>query len=121
MYPLLDTSFWDVIIWLIAAFFWVMALWIFIALFADIFRRRDIGGFGKAGWILLLFVLPFLGALIYIIARPKPTESEIRAMMAPHGGGPVMSTDDIAQAYELLKQGALTQEEFDEIKARVIA
>lgn len=117
---LLDTSFWDVIWWIIEAFFLILAIWIFIALFADIFRRRDLNGFGKAGWIFLLFILPLLGALIYIIARPKPTQSEIEAMMAPHGGGPVMNTDDIAQAYAMLQQGALTQQEYDEIKARVI-
>ena len=57
-------------------FFWVMAIWIFISLFADIFRRNDLSGWAKGGWILLLFVLPFLGALIYIIARPKMTEQD---------------------------------------------
>jgi hypothetical protein len=48
----------------------VMAIWIFIAVFADIFRRNDLSGGAKAGWILLIFVLPFLGALIYVVARP---------------------------------------------------
>ena len=52
-------------------FFWMMAIWIFISLFADIFRRNSIGGSAKAGWIFLLFVLPFLGALIYMIARAE--------------------------------------------------
>ena len=57
-------------------FFWFMAIWIFIQIFADIFHRRDLSGAGKAGWIILLFVLPFLGALIYLIARPKMTEQD---------------------------------------------
>ena len=52
-------------------FFWFMAIWIFITVFADIFRRHDIGGGAKAGWILLIFIVPFFGALIYIAMRPS--------------------------------------------------
>jgi hypothetical protein len=52
-------------------FFWFMAIWIFITVFADIFRRRDIGGGAKVGWILLIFIVPFFGALIYIAMRPS--------------------------------------------------
>jgi hypothetical protein len=52
-------------------FFWFMAIWIFITVFADIFRRRDISGGAKAGWILLIFIVPFFGALIYIAMRPS--------------------------------------------------
>ena len=57
-------------------FFWFMAIWIFITVFADIFRRRDIGGGAKAGWILLIFILPFFGALIYIAMRPTVVVGE---------------------------------------------
>jgi hypothetical protein len=117
-----DFSFWEIIWYMVIMFFWVMAIWIFIGLFADIFRRRDIGGWGKAGWVALLFIVPFLGALIYIIARPKPTDEEIRQMQASYHGGatPATSTDDIAKAHELLKQGALTQAEYDQVKARAL-
>jgi uncharacterized membrane protein len=61
---------------MLAFFFWFMAIWIFIQIFADIFRRRDLSGAGKAGWILVLFVLPLLGALIYLIARPMMPEQD---------------------------------------------
>jgi phospholipase D-like protein len=61
---------------MLAFFFWFMAIWIFIQIFADIFHRRDLSGAGKAGWILVLFVLPLLGALIYLIARPTMTEQD---------------------------------------------
>jgi hypothetical protein len=61
---------------MLAFFFWFMAIWIFIQIFADIFRRRDLSGAGKAGWILVLFVLPLLGGLIYLIARPTMTEQD---------------------------------------------
>ena len=58
---------------LIVFFFWFMAIWIFITIFADIFRRQDLSGAAKAGWIFLIFILPFFGALIYVIARPQMT------------------------------------------------
>ena len=61
---------------MVVFFFWFMAIWIFIQIFADIFHRRDLSGAAKAGWIVLIFVLPFLGALIYMIARPKMTEQD---------------------------------------------
>ena len=118
-----NTTFWDVVEWIIIAMFWILAIWVFIAIFGDIFRRHDLSGWGKAGWIALIFILPFLGALIYIIARPKPTEAEIRQMQSAYAmaAGPHVGTQDIAQAHELLKQGALTQAEYDEIKARALA
>ena len=82
-------------------FFWYMfifylffmVIWMFIQVFADIFRRENLSGWGKAGWIILIFVLPFLGILIYMIARPKNTEqdqrmmAEAQATQARLGGG----------------------------------
>ena len=58
-----------------AFFFWCMAIWIFITVFADIFRRDDIGGGAKALWILLIVVVPFFGALVYLIVRPRVTRA----------------------------------------------
>ena len=52
-------------------FFWFMLIWMFIMVFADIFRRQDLSGGAKAGWVLLIFILPFFGILIYLIARPS--------------------------------------------------
>ncbi len=67
---LADFSFGDFLLGMIALFFLVMFFWVFIMVFADIFRRQDISGWGKAGWVLLIVVLPFIGCLIYLIARP---------------------------------------------------
>jgi len=65
------------VLWaMIAFFFMFMLIWMFIAVFADIFRRDDIGGGSKAGWIILIFFIPLLGILIYMIARPKTTERD---------------------------------------------
>jgi hypothetical protein len=72
------------VLWtMIIFFFWTMAIWIFISLFADIFRRNDIGGWAKAGWVLLLFALPLLGALIYIGSRPKMIAADGEMMQRP--------------------------------------
>ena len=130
MTPLLlnDITFWNVVEWIIVMFFWMMAIWVFIAVFADIFHRRNLSGWGKAAWIFVIFIVPFLGALIYMIARPKPSEEEIheaklqQMQMSAYSSasGPITTTDDIAKAHALLQQGALTQAEFDQIKARAL-
>jgi hypothetical protein len=56
---------------LFAFFFWCMAIFIFIVVFADIIRRKDLSGWGKGGWILLLVIVPLFGALIYLIVSPS--------------------------------------------------
>ena len=56
-------------------YFWVIFIWMFIRVFADIFRRSDIHGGAKAGWVLLIVILPFIGILIYLVARPRGAEA----------------------------------------------
>ena len=73
---LADWNLGDALWAMLVFFFWFMAIWIFITIFADIFRRNDLSGGAKAGWILLIFIVPFIGALIYMIARPKMTEQD---------------------------------------------
>jgi len=68
-------TFWDVIFSMVAFFFWFMLIWIFISIFADLFRRHDLSGVAKAGWLVLIVILPFIGALIYISMRPSDTFS----------------------------------------------
>ena len=114
-------------------FFWYMfviylffmVIWMFIRVFADIFQRENLTGWGKAGWIFLIVVLPFLGILIYMIVRPKNTEQDQRMMaeaeaaQARFTGG--SAVDDIAKAQELLDKGSISQAEFDSIKAKALA
>ena len=78
----------DFLIWSIEVFFLFLAIWVFIAIFSDIFRRTDIHGGAKAGWIFLIFILPFLGCLIYIIARPKVTPGDVQMMAQSRRGQP---------------------------------
>jgi hypothetical protein len=120
---LLTWQFGEVLVYGFFIFIWMMVIWMFIAVFADIFRRRDHSGFAKAGWIFLIFVLPLLGILIYMIARPKDAtaeqDAEIRAAQRRAAG--YSATEEIAQAQQLLQSGAITQEEFNQIKARAMA
>ncbi len=111
--------------WMFMFYLFFMVIWMFIQVFADIFRRENLSGWGKAGWILLIFVLPFLGILIYMIARPKNTEQDQRMMAEAQatqarlvGGSAV---DDIAKAQALLDKGSITQAEFDAIKTKALA
>jgi uncharacterized membrane protein len=117
-------TFWDVVFSMIVFFFWFMFIWIFIALFGDIFRRDDLSGGAKAGWIFLLVILPFLGALIYMIVRPKVTASDIeqitRAEAAYTAAAKVTPADQIAKLQELRAAGAISEEEFQALKQKAI-
>ena len=118
----MDWSFGDVLWTMIAFFFWFMFIWMFIGVFSDIFRRRDLSGWGKAGWIFLVCILPFLGILLYMIARPKMTDEDI-ALMTGYGGGArgASTADEIAKLAELHSGGALTDDEYARLKAKAIA
>lgn len=105
-------------------FFWTMAIWVFISLFADILRRNDLSGLAKAGWLLVLFVLPFLGALVYMIARPKMTEQDkerLEKLQEAHrrvaGYSPA---EEIEKLTALRDSGAITAEEFGEMKRKAM-
>ena len=106
------------LIWtMIVFFFWMMAIWMFIAIFADIFRRNAMSGWAKFGWILLIFWIPFIGILIYIIARPKMTEQDKEMMMKAQEAQRRMqgysAADEIAKLQQLKDSGAITAEEFE--------
>jgi hypothetical protein len=125
-YPLLNI-FWTMIIF----FSWVIWVSIVIRVIADVFRRRDSSGLAKAGWVVLVIVLPFLGVLIYMItngtrmaedqvAQAESARSEfddyVKSVAAP--GGPAA---EIQRAKGLLDSGAITAAEFGTIKAKALA
>jgi uncharacterized membrane protein len=118
-------TFWDAIWTLIAFFIWIMAIWIFIAIFGDIFRRNDLTGGWKAIWILLLILLPFLGALIYIISRPKVTAQDVqlmaRADAASKAAAAVSPADELVKLQQLKDAGTITAEEFEVLKQKTLA
>ena len=110
----------DVLWAMLVFFFWFMLIWMFIAVFVDLFRRRDLSGWGKAGWMLLLVVLPLIGLLAYVIARPRPTEEELRragVAFPTQGGGP-SAADELTKLVALRDAGEITPEEFATLKRR---
>jgi hypothetical protein len=120
-----DWSFGDLLWGMLVFFFWFMAIWVFISVFADIFRRNDLSGWAKAGWILLIFVVPFLGALIYLIARPKMTEQDreiatkLQEQQRRMEG--YSAADEIAKLTKLRDSGEITPEQYEELKKRAMA
>ena len=114
----------DVLWSMLVFFFWFMAIWIFIALFSDIFRRRDLSGGAKAGWILLLFVLPFIGALIYMVVRPKMTEQDKeeleRVAEARRRVEGYSAADEIEKLSTLRDEGKISAEEYEDLKRKAM-
>ena len=105
-------------------FFWVMYIWMFIAVFGDIFRRDDLSGWLKAGWIFLIFVIPLLGILLYLITRPKMTAQDEQMMEAmqerERRATGYSAAGEIEKAKKLLDTGAITAEEFDAMKKKAM-
>jgi hypothetical protein len=117
-------SFGDFIWGMFIFFFWVMYIWMFIAIFGDIFRRDDLSGWVKAGWIFLIFFLPLLGILLYLIVRPKMTEQDKAMMEAAQERERRMTgysaSEEIEKAKKLLDSGAITAEEYDSMKKKAM-
>jgi Short C-terminal domain/Phospholipase_D-nuclease N-terminal len=125
-YPFLDI-FWTMLIF----FCWVIWIWMVITVFIDVFRRDDISGWGKAGWSVLIIVLPFLGVFIYLItqgsgmaerkaadmrAGQAAVDERIRSVASTGG-----TADEIAKAKELLDSGAIDQAEFEQLKRKALS
>ena len=106
-------------------FFWFMFIWIFIAIFADIFRRNDISGGTKAIWIIVLVILPFLGALIYMVMRPKVTAQDVQMMAQAEAANKavagVSTADELSKLKQLKDAGAISDAEYESLKAKVIS
>ena len=125
-YPFLD------VMWSMFIFFaWVIWIWFLITILADVFRRHDLSGWGKAGWTVFLIFLPFLGALFYLIsqggamaersamqqqASEAHAQDYIRSVAA--SGNPA---EEIARGKQLLDSGAITAAEFEALKQKALA
>jgi hypothetical protein len=122
---LADTTFLDVFWYSILFFFWIMAIWIFIALISDVIRRDDLSGGGKAGWIVFMIILPFIGCLTYIIVRPKVTAQDVRlatqAEAAQRAVAGVSTADELAKLNELRSQGVINDTEYEDLKKKALA
>lgn len=120
-----NLTFWDIVWSMVVFFFWFMLIWIFIAIFADIFRRNDLSGGAKAIWLIALVFLPFLGALIYMVMRPKMTAQDVQmatqAEAAQQAAASVSTADQLAKLQQLKDAGTISDAEFEELKKKVMA
>jgi hypothetical protein len=125
-----DYPFLDVLWTMLVIFAWVIWFWLLITVFADVFRRKDTSGFSKVLWIIFVIVLPFLGVFIYLIvnhdgmadrnaqqmqAQRAQMDDYVRSV-ASSGG----AAAEIEKAKGLLDSGAITQAEYDAIKAKAL-
>jgi len=108
----------------LVVFFWVAVIWMFIAIFADILRR-DMSGWAKAGWIVLIVLLPFLGMLIYVItvSATGRRDAEISAWGPERGNGSAgrQDADAIATAARLYDDGKITADEYQHLKRQALS
>jgi Short C-terminal domain/Phospholipase_D-nuclease N-terminal len=120
--------FWSML-WFFLFFIWI---WLLIMVFSDIFRDHSLSGGAKALWIIFIILLPYLGVLVYLIARGKSMqdralkqaadqEAQFRGYVqsvATSGGG---AADEIAKLADLRDKGVISQEEFDAAKAKALS
>ncbi|RZS66615.1 putative oligomerization/nucleic acid binding protein [Agromyces ramosus] len=124
-------SFWDFLVWLFWFYVIIACIWIFITVFIDIFRDNTLNGWGKALWVLFLVFLPFLAAFIYLIARGRgmaernaARAAEAQAANADYirtvAGSSSSTAAEIEKGKQLLDSGAISQAEFDALKAKAL-
>jgi hypothetical protein len=126
------TDFWDILLWSFWFFIWFAALMVWFRCVFDLFGDKSLSGWGKAAWVLVLVFLPWVGALIYLIARGKSMqERQIAALTEQQAaqekyiqevsGKGASPAAQIADAKGLLDSGAIDQREFDALKAKALA
>ncbi|CAN5538848.1 SHOCT domain-containing protein [Microbacterium sp.] len=123
-------NIWEFLIWIFWVYIFIACIWIFITIITDVFRDPGLNGGAKALWVLFLVFLPFLAAFIYLIARGRSMNerrvAEMKDAQAAQnsyirevaGSSP---TAEIESAKKLLDSGAITQAEFDGLKAKALA
>ncbi len=124
--PLLDL-FWTML-WFFLFFVWI---WLLISVFGDIFRSKDLGGGMKAFWVIFVVVLPYVGVLIYLIARGDSMHERQREMVKAQddatrdyireAAGAPSKAEELTMLVELRDKGELTSEEFERHKAELLA
>jgi Phospholipase_D-nuclease N-terminal/Short C-terminal domain len=126
-----DYPFLEVLWTLIVFFLWVLWFWLLISIVGDVFRRRDIGGGKKTLWLIFMLFVPFVGVLAYVLvnsdsmaernlerARAQQAQMDTYVRETAGTGG---TAAEIDKAKQLLDSGAITQAEFEAIKAKALA
>ncbi len=134
MLPVGDYTFWDALWTMFVFFLWILWFFLLFKIIFDVFRRHDVGGGKKVLWLIFILFVPFIGVFAYIIANgddmAKRDMDRAQAQQAQFndyvqnvaagsgGGGPAAEID---KAKQLLDTGAITQAEFDSLKAKALA
>jgi hypothetical protein len=121
-------SFWDIVWFIIISFFFIAYLMILFSIITDIFRDRELSGFAKAAWLVALVFLPLITALVYVVSRGRgmaerhydATVQQARSVLQATGEGPADPTAQLERGKRLLDSGAISQAEYDALKARVL-
>ena len=125
-YPILD------LIWTMFMFFvFILWIWLLISVFMDVFRSHDLSGGMKAVWVLFVIILPFLGVLVYLIARggkmhERAAEQAAQQQKAfdsyvKQAASSGSSVDELSKLADLKEKGAITDAEFESQKAKLLA
>ncbi|HWM02226.1 MAG TPA: SHOCT domain-containing protein [Actinophytocola sp.] len=128
----IGNDFGDVLLWSFWFFIWIAALMVWFRCLFDMFSDHTLSGWAKAGWAIVLIFVPWLGALIYLIARGRSmtqrqadavakVQAEQDQYIQQVAGSTTSATGQIAEAKTLLDSGAISQAEFDTLKAKVLA
>jgi hypothetical protein len=119
------------VMWTMFVFFaWIIFFWLLFTVFGDLFSRHDLSGWAKAGWTIFVIIVPYLGIFIYLIAsgkgmgeraaqRAQAQQSQVDDYVRSVASSD-SSADQIAKGKQLLDSGALTQAEFDQLKAKAL-
>ncbi len=113
-------------LWFTCFFIWI---WLFISVAMDVFRSHDLGGVAKAIWIIVLIFMPFIGVLIYLIARggkmhehaieaAKAQDAAMKDYIRQAGGGG--AAEEIERLHGLMDKGVITKDEFEAQKAKLL-
>jgi len=128
--PLADISFGELLLIALEIFFFVIWIWILITILSDLFRDHELSGWAKAAWVLFLVYIPFLTALIYLIARGAgmrdrsiKAQADAKKHFDEYVRTQARSTpaDELHKLNDLKEKGALSAEEFDRAKAKLLA
>jgi len=126
-------TFWDFLVWAFWFYLVVVCITIFIRIIIDVFRDPELNGWAKALWVIFLVILPFLAAIIYLIARggrmaQRNMAGAVQAQQANDqyirsvaGAGAASPANEIESAKRLLDSGAITPAEFETIKSKALA
>ena len=116
------------IFWFMLLFAWI---WLLVMIFSDLFRDHELSGWAKAAWALLLVVLPWLGALVYLIARGRSmnerareqavgNQQDFRRYVQGVAGSSSSTADELAKLADLRDRGVISSKEFAQAKARLL-